>query len=100
MRTDRRFDASPVVGHGPSTAQRRQAVLVVAAHATDAADLSELLAMLGLAPEEGRPPVDPPAEPEPVHPAPALPPQFMTELAELAARAHRTSTPDRVGGAR
>ena len=51
MRTDRRFDASPVVGRAPSVAQRRQAVLLVAAHATDADDLAELLAMLGLTPE-------------------------------------------------
>jgi hypothetical protein len=86
MRTDRRLDCGELITHDPPPAQRREAVLVVAAHAKDAADLAELLALLGLDPEEGRPQEDHSGEPEPTEPASALPPMFMAELAALAAR--------------
>ncbi|HEU5470883.1 MAG TPA: hypothetical protein VFV67_09545 [Actinophytocola sp.] len=42
----------------PRRWQRHRAVRVLASHARDAAELAELLDMLGLTPSEGRPPPD------------------------------------------
>lgn len=91
MRTDVRFDTGTLVVHESTAAQRRRAALVVAGHARDAADLAELLAMLGLAATDVRPADE--LEPGPVRPQPALPPRYMAELAELAARSHAATTP-------
>lgn len=49
----------------PSTWQRHRAVRTVAHHATDAADLAELLAMLGLTAIEGRTPPEDEPVPQP-----------------------------------
>lgn len=66
-----------------SAAQRRRAILIVAAHATDAADLAELLAMLGLAARDVRPD---PVDDEPGQPRSGPPPELLAELAAFAAR--------------
>jgi hypothetical protein len=89
MGTDRRLDCGELITHDPPPEQRRAAVLIVAACARNAADLVELLAMLGLDAAEGRPLDDHAAEPEPTASASALPPKLMAELAALAARSRR-----------
>ncbi|HEX5115126.1 MAG TPA: hypothetical protein VFW65_08005 [Pseudonocardiaceae bacterium] len=65
----------------PTTAQRRRAAHAVAAHARDAADLAELLDMLGLSAADLRAPDPAHGEPEPA--VPSGPPLDL--LAELAA---------------
>ncbi len=75
-----RADPGGMRGDTTSAWQRHQAARTVAGHARDAADLAELLDMLGLTAAEGlEEPVEPPAE-EPRKPVPRLAEQSACRL--------------------
>ena len=82
-RLDARADPGGMRGDTTSAWQRHQAARTIAGHARDAADLAELLDMLGLTAAEGlEEPVEPAPEP-PIKPAPQLDPGSACRIENL-----------------